>query len=64
MVGLSLIGYETGYYLRAVKCADCDKRILVGRTVWGILRNGRSLSHRICNECHDEREYKALMRRR
>jgi hypothetical protein len=56
----SLIGYDTGYYTRSVKCADCGELIPAGNTVYGHLHKNRSLSHRICRACHCEREDKAL----
>lgn len=56
----SLIGYECITYERSVRCGDCGEMIPVGKLVYGRLYNNRSLSDRICGDCHDKREDKAL----
>lgn len=64
MAGFSLIGYELGTYSRAIICSDCGKRIEAGHPVYGILRSGRSLSNRICWDCHDKHEKRAIAKLR
>lgn len=59
----SLIGYEIGTYNRKVRCCECDKLIPIGKRVYGKLHGG-SLSHRICQLCHDKREDRAIRKLR
>ena len=43
-------------YLRATYCQTCGKRIEAGEHVWGTCYDGRSLTDRLCDDCHDARE--------
>jgi len=61
-MSLSLIGYETNTYQRAVRCSQCGKMIPKGRIVYGRCNDGRTLSGRICESCHEIRENKAIKR--